>query len=320
MRTRKLGRTGLEVGEVGFGAWGIGKSMWVGAEDETSLHALKAARDAGVNFYDTALAYGMGHSEQLLRRAFGKSEEVVIASKVPPKNYEWPAQQGTPLKEVFPKDYVLKCLDDTLRNLGRERVDLYQFHVWLDEWADRDEWLRTVEDMRTSGKSRFVGISINDHQPANALQALATGAVDTVQVIYNLFDQSPEDALLPRCLEKNVGVIVRVPFDEGGLTGRIRPDTVFPPGDFRNEYFEGDRKREVWERVRALASEASIPVERTPELALRFCLSAPAVSTVIPGMRGAGHVASNTEAASAGPLSPDLLERLRRHRWVRSYY
>jgi aryl-alcohol dehydrogenase-like predicted oxidoreductase len=320
MRTRRLGRTGLEVGEIGFGAWGIGKSMWVGAEDETSLKALMGARDAGVNFFDTALAYGTGHSERLLRKAFGASEGVFIASKVPPRNFQWPARAGTRLSEVFPRAYVLESLDSTLRNLGRERVDIYQFHVWLDEWASHDEWLRTVEDMKTSGKARLVGISINDHEPANSLKGLATGQIDTVQVIYNLFDQSPEDRLLPYCREHGIGVIVRVPFDEGSLTGRVRPDTEFPRGDFRNEYFRGDRKREVWERVQAIVREAGLPVEELPELALRFCLSAPEVSTVIPGMRTWEHVAANVRASEEGPLAPDLLERLRPHRWVRSFY
>jgi len=320
MRTRILGRTGLNVGEIGFGAWGIGKTMWVGAEDDVSVRALQAARDAGVNFFDTALAYGMGHSERLIRSAFARSPEVFIASKIPPKNFVWPAQQGTPLREVFPGDYVLACVDETLRNLGREQVDLYQFHVWLDAWIAQDEWHRTVEAMRSSGKVRCVGISINDHDPANALQALGTGKIDTVQVIYNLFDQSPEDELLPYCREHGIGVIVRVPFDEGSLTGRVRPDTAFPAGDFRNDYFAGDRKREVWERVRKIAEDASFPVERMAELALRFCLSHPAVSTVIPGMRSREHVAANVASAEAGALPPDLLQSMRRHRWVRSYY
>ena len=320
MRTRRLGRTGLNVSEIGYGAWGIGKSMWVGAEDEVSLRALKTARDAGMNFYDTALAYGSGHSEQLLRRAFGSSPEVIIASKVPPKNLIWPARAGTALKEAFPRDYVLSCLDRTLGNLGRERVDLIQFHVWSDEWADREEWLRTVEEIRASGKARAVGISINDHEPANVLKALETGLIDSVQVIYNVFDQSPEDELFPYCLKHEIGVIVRVPFDEGSLTGRIGPDATFPSGDFRNFYFRGDRKREVWERARAVAREAGVAVEGLPRLALRFCLSPEAVSTVIPGMRTPDHVADNIAASDEGPLPPDLLQRLREHRWVRSYY
>ena len=320
MRTRRLGRTGLSVSEIGYGAWGIGKSQWVGAQDEVSIRALKAARDDGVNFYDTALAYGSGHSEQLLRRVFGPSPEVIIASKVPPKNYLWPARAGTPLGEAFPRDYVLSCLDQTLGNLGRERVDVIQFHVWSDEWAILEEWRRTVEEIRASGKARAVGISINDHEPANVLRALETGLIDAVQVIYNLFDQSPEDELFPYCRKHDIGVIVRVPFDEGSLTGRIRPDATFPSGDFRNFYFRGDRKREVWERAQAVAREAGVAVEGLPRPALRFCLSPEAVSTVIPGMRTPDHVADNAAASDEGPLPPDLLQRLRGHRWVRSYY
>ncbi len=320
MRYRKLGRTGLKVSEIGFGAWGIGKSMWVGAEDEVSLQALQTARDAGVNFFDTALAYGNGHSERLLARAFGKSPEIIIASKVPPKNHVWPAQAGTPLREVFPKSYVLECLDQTLSNLARDCVDVYQFHVWTDEWATQDEWLLTVQQMRDSGKVRLLGISVNDHQPANVLKTLDSELIDCVQVIYNVFDQSPEDELFPYCRKHDIGVIARVPFDEGSLTGTVTPETTFPPGDFRNNYFRGDRKREVWHRVQRLAQEVGLQLDALPELALRFCLTEPAVSTVIPGTRTPQHVASNAAASDAGPLPPVLLEKLRVHRWVRQFY
>jgi len=320
MKYRQLGRTGLEVSEIGYGAWGIGQSEWMGADDEVSLKSLKAARDAGVNFFDTALAYGMGHSEQLLARAFGKSNDVIMASKVPPKNFVWPAQPGVPLREVFPKDYVLSSLDQTLKNLGRETVDLYQFHVWNDEWSDNEEWLSTIREIRGSGKARFLGISINDHQPANSLKVLGTGLIDTVQVIYNIFDQSPEDELLPYCQKYRIGVLARVPFDEGSLTGKIRPDTSFPEGDFRHQYFGGDRKQQVWERVQRLTRDAAIPLEQLPQFALRFCLSQPAVSTVIPGMRTPAHVASNAAASDAGPLPPAVLAKIRPHRWVRNFY
>ncbi|HTM87582.1 MAG TPA: aldo/keto reductase [Terriglobales bacterium] len=320
MKYRQLGRTGLEVSEIGYGAWGIGQSEWMGADDEVSLKSLKAARDAGVNFFDTALAYGMGHSEQLLARAFGKSNDVIIASKVPPKNFIWPAQPGAPLRDVFPKEYVLSSLDHTLKNLGRDTVDLYQFHVWSDEWAGNKEWLSIVREIRGSGKARFVGISINDHQPANSLKVLATGLIDTVQVIYNIFDQSPEDELFPYCHKHHIGVLARVPFDEGSLTGKIHPDTTFPEGDFRHQYFGGDRKQQVWERVQRLTRDAAIPLEQLPQFALRFCLSQAAVSTVIPGMRTPAHVASNAAASDAGPLSSPVLAKIRPHRWVRNFY
>jgi aryl-alcohol dehydrogenase-like predicted oxidoreductase len=317
---RTLGRTGLEVGIIGFGAWGIGKGLWVGAEDDVSLRALKAARDAGVNFFDTALAYGTGHSEELLNRAFGRSDDVIIASKVPPKNFTWPACRGTPLEEVFPKRYVLDSLDTSLKNLGRDRVDVYQFHVWNDEWADQDEWLETVRQMRSSGKARFVGISTNDHEPTNVLKALDTGLIDTVQVIYNIFDQSPEDKLFPYCRRHDIGVIARVPLDEGSLTGKILPNTQFAPGDFRNQYFAGERKQQVWDHVQRLVADTSIELEELPSAALRFTISHEAVSTVIPGMRTAEHVAANVAAGETGPLSRDSLARLRMHRWERNFY
>ncbi len=315
MRYRKLGRTGFSVSEIGFGAWGIGAAQWIGAKDETSIRALIKARDLGVNLFDTALAYGAGHSEELIARAFGASREVIIASKVPPKNYIWPAPKGLPLAEVFPKQYVLSCLDQSLKNLGRETVDVYQFHVWNDEWASHTEWLETVREMRSSGKARTVGISINDHQPANVLKALDSELIDSVQVVYNIFEQSPEDELFPYCRRHDIGVLARVPFDEGSLTGNVRPETKFPQGDFRNDYFSPARRKQVWERVQSIVKDAGVTLEQMPELALRFCLSDAAVSTVIPGMRSPEHVASSTAVSDMGPLPPEVLQKLRPHRW-----
>jgi aryl-alcohol dehydrogenase-like predicted oxidoreductase len=320
MNLRPLGKTGFKVSEVGFGAWGIGKSEWMGADDAESLRALAAARDAGINFFDTALAYGSGHSENLIARAFGNSKEVIIASKVPPKNMIWPAHPASTLGEVFPSDHVLSALDTSLKNLQRETVDIYQFHVWNDAWAGQPAWQETVQKMRASGKVRAVGISINDHQPANSLKALATGLVDTVQVIYNIFDQSPEDELLPYCAKHGIGVIARVPFDEGSLTGKIHPNTRFAPDDFRNEYFRNERKNEVWKRVQKILSDARITLDQLPEVALRFCLSSSAISSVIPGMRTPAHVKSNAEASAKGPLSSEVIEKLKRSRWMKNYY
>jgi aryl-alcohol dehydrogenase-like predicted oxidoreductase len=320
MKYRTLGRTELNVSEIGFGAWGIGKHLWVGAQDDLSLRALEVARDAGINFFDTALAYGDGHSEQILAKAFGRRTDVVIATKVPPKNLIWPARPGSTLHEVFPREYVMDCVERSLRNLNRDSIDLYQFHVWNDDWTDDHEWRETVDRLRRSGKVKFIGISINDHQPANALKALATGLVDTVQVIYNIFDQSPEDELFPYCQQHNIGVIARVPFDEGSLTGKITPATEFPAGDFRNEYFSGDRKQQVWERIQRLVDDIHVPAEQLPEIALRYCISHPAVSTVIPGIRTIAHANANAAVSSRGPLPAAMVERLHLHRWVRNFY
>jgi len=320
MQYRNFGKTGLTVSEIGYGAWGIGKAMWVGADDSESLGSLHAARDAGVNFYDTALVYGDGHSEQLIARAFGKSPEVVIASKVPPRDYVWAVPPDSPLHRTFPRAHVFSSLEKTLRSLGREQIDVYQFHTWIDEWANEPEWQETVRELKLSGKVRFAGISIQNHQPANVLKALETGLVDCVQVIYNIFDQSPEDELFPYCEKHGIGVIVRVPFDEGALTGKLTPETQFPEGDFRNNYFSGNRKQRVWDAVQAIVRDAGITLDELPTLALRFCLTPKAVSTVIPGMRSPKHVAGNVAASHVGPLGPDTVAKLRPHRWVRNFW
>lgn len=321
MNYRTLGRTGLQVSEIGFGAWGIGKSEWIGAEDEESLRALHRAIDLGVTFIDTALAYGDGHSERLVGQVVReRSERVYVATKVPPKNLEWPARPGVPVEEVFPGKYVQECAEQSLKNLGLETVDLLQFHVWNDEWVGRGDWLEAVQRLKQQGKIRFFGVSINDHQPANALKLIETGLVDTVQVIYNIFDQSPEDELFPACQRHQVGVIVRVPLDEGGLTGKITPDTTFPPGDFRNEYFAGDRKREVYQRVQRIVEDLGISMDEMPETALRFTLSHPAVSTVIPGMRSVRNVERNCAAGDGKGLPAAHVAKLRKHRWIRNFY
>jgi aryl-alcohol dehydrogenase-like predicted oxidoreductase len=321
MRYRKLGRTGIEVSEIGYGAWGIGGAQWGGADDDESLEALHRAIDLGLNFIDTALAYGEGRSERLVGQVVRERDETVhVATKVPPKNLIWPAEDGARLDDVFPPGYVRECAEQSLRNLGMETVDLLQLHVWNDDWADSAELRDEVERLRSDGKIRHFGISINDHQPANALRLVRSGAVDTVQVIYNVFDQSPEDELLPACREHDVGVIARVPLDEGGLTGRIHADTEFEGDDFRASYFRGDRRREVHERAIAIASDLGVDEGRLAEAALRFVLSEPAVSSVIPGMRSIRNVERNIAASDAGPFSSDERERLRTHRWVRNFY
>jgi aryl-alcohol dehydrogenase-like predicted oxidoreductase len=318
---RKLGRTGLEVSEVGYGAWGIGKSQWMGAEDDESLRALNRAIDLGLTFIDTALGYGDGHSERLVGQTVRERDETVhVSTKIPPKNLTFPAPSGLHPDETFPADHVRECTETSLKNLGLETIDVQQFHVWQDEWLGEGGWQEAVEDLKREGKIRHFGVSINDHQPANAVKLIETGLVDTVQVIYNVFDQSPEDELLPACQEHGVGVIVRVPFDEGALTGAITPQTEFDEGDFRNHYFRDDRKREVQERVRAIVSELGVGEDEIAEVALRYILSHPAVSAVIPGMRSVRNVERNMRVGDGKGLPEDQVRLLKNHRWVRNFY
>lgn len=321
MNYRKLGKTGLGVSEVGYGAWGIGQDAWVGATDDESLRALNRAIDLGLNFIDTALAYGEGHSERLVGQVVReRSETIYVATKIPPRNRIWPAPAGLHPDEVFPGDYVRECTERSLDNLGLESIDVQQFHVWQDEWVGEGGWLEAIEDLKREGRIRAFGVSINDHQPENALRLIETGVVDTVQVIYNIFDQSPEDALFPACQRQGVGVIVRVPFDEGSLTGNITPETTFEEGDFRNDYFGGDRRREVHERVESIISDLGITRDELPEVALRYVLSHPAVSTVIPGMRSVKNVERNMAVGDGRGLPEEQIEKLKAHRWVRDFY
>ncbi len=321
MHYRTLGKTGIEVSEIGYGAWGIGKSGWVGAQDDDSLRALHKAIDLGLNFIDTALAYGDGHSERLVGQVVKeRSERVHVATKIPPKNRQWPARQGVPAQEVFPADYIVESTERSLRHLGVDAIDVQQFHVWQDDWVGQGDWPEAVEQLKRSGKIKHFGVSINDHQPANAIKLIETGVVDTVQVIYNVFDQSPEDALFAACTQHNVGVIVRVALDEGGLTGRVTPDTTFPEGDFRARYFRDDRKREVYERVQAIAADLGVTVADVPAAALRYVLSQGAVSTVIPGMRSIRNVERNCAIGDGKGLPADQVQKLKAHRWIRNFY
>ncbi|MFN3323054.1 MAG: aldo/keto reductase [Bryobacteraceae bacterium] len=323
MRFRELGRTGIQVSEIGFGAWGIGGKQWLGGSDNESLAALRRALDLGCNFIDTALAYGDGHSEELVGQVAREAgERIYIATKVPPMNRLWPARPGISIDQVFPYDYILRSTEQSLRNLRRDFIDLQQLHVWNPEWIDRDDWRRAFEDLKRSGKVRAVGISINNHDPDSALELVRSGLIDAVQVIYNIFDQTPEQNLFPLVQQMNVGVLARVPLDEGSLTGTITAATQFDPDDFRAYYFRDGRKREVEQRVKRLIEDlAPLNLPGTlPEIALRFCLSHPAVSTVIPGMRKVRNVESSCSVSDMGPLDQRTLEVLRQHVWNRNYY
>jgi aryl-alcohol dehydrogenase-like predicted oxidoreductase len=322
MIKRPLGRTGLRVSEIGFGAWGIGGAQWIGATEDESLRALHRAVDLGLNLVDTALAYGEGQSERIIGRLLKdrKANEILVATKVPPMNLVWPASPDVPVSEVFPADHVARACEKSLRNLDVERIDLLQLHVWHDRYLDQDGWRDALLGLKKAGKVRFVGVSVSEHEADSALRASSSGVFDAMQVLYNIFDQRPADRLLPLCLEHGVGVLARVPFDEGGLTGTITPESTFPEGDFRAEYFAGDRLGQVWQRVEALKTLLDGEAKTLPELALRFCLSHDAVATVIPGMRQRSRVEENCAAGDGRRLSPGLLAGLKQHAWPRNFY
>lgn len=318
MNTRKFGGVGIEIGEIGYGAWGIGGNQWQGASDDESLASLRRAIELGLNFIDTALAYGDGHSEILCGRVLRESAaQVYIATKVPPRNRVWPARKGIGIDDVFPYDYIMESTEASLKNLGVERIDLQQLHVWNPEWLHCEEWRRAAEDLKRSGKIRAFGLSLGEHDPDSGLEAVETGMIDAIQVIYNIFDQSPEDKLFPACMAQNIAVIARVPFDEGALTGTFTESTEFAPGDFRAWYFRDGRMKEVVEHVEALKKDVSGDLAAT---ALQFCLSHPAVTCVIPGMRRVRNVEANLAVSGRGPLPASKLAVLKNHAWAKNYY
>jgi aryl-alcohol dehydrogenase-like predicted oxidoreductase len=318
MQQRRFGRLGWSVSDIGYGMWGMGG--WTGSEDAKSLAALDRSVALGCNFFDTAFAYGDGHSEQLLGETLKRhaGTKLYVATKVPPKNRVWPGKASTPIAEVFPYDYIVEMTERSRANLGVARIDLQQLHVWSDAWVDDDGWKRAVTDLKAKGLIEGFGISVNRWEADNVLKALDTGLVDAVQVVYNIFDQAPEDRLFPVCLEKDIAVIARVPFDEGSLTGTLTADATWPKGDWRNLYFTPAAIAETLPRVEALKALVP-PGSSLPDLALRFILHHTAVSTTIPGMRSPGHVDANIAASDAPPLGPELITALRAHRWERTW-
>jgi aryl-alcohol dehydrogenase-like predicted oxidoreductase len=323
MKNRRFGRTGWEVSEIGYGMWGM--ASWANSNDDESLGSLQAAVDRGVNFFDTAYAYGNGRSENLLGQIVRSNpvKRLYAATKIPPKDLQWPAKADSTLMQSYPPDHVEEYVHRSLENAGLEQFDLIQFHTWNDEWMRDDRWFYRLDDMRSQKLINAIGISINRWEPWNAVRAVRSGQVDAVQVIYNIFDQNPEDELFPACREMGVAVIARVPFDEGTLTGTLTKESKWPEGDWRNTYFvpenlisSVERADEIKKTLDAWNRERSTNITM-PELALRFILGNDDVSTIIPGMRKLSHVQSNVEASDAGPLPAELQEKMRGFRWVR---
>ncbi len=311
-----LGRTGFEVSEVAYGLWGM--SGWTDSDDKESRQSLQLAVDLGCNFFDSAWAYGEGKSDEFLGETLrqNKGRRLYAASKIPPKNHKWPASPQDSYDEVFPADHVFQYADLIRKKLQVDTIDLLQFHVWNDGWTDEKDFHQTVARLKREGAVRAFGISLNRWEPENGMRALRTGLVDVVQVVYNVFDQNPEDELFPVCQELNIGVIARVPLDEGSLSGKLTAETTFPENDWRSKYFNAENLGNTLARVEQLKKLLPAPMS-LPEMAIRYILSHPAVSTTIVGMRRPQHVRQNLAASDAGPLPPELLAALKKHRWER---
>ncbi|HEY0524004.1 MAG TPA: aldo/keto reductase [Stellaceae bacterium] len=320
MKYRKMGRLGWEISEVGYGMWGIGggPGNFTGADYDAAPGCLDEAVARGCNFFDTAWVYGRGVSEQMVGALFKrhKDRKLYVGTKIPPKNREWPSRPQDTLDDVFPTDHVMEYTQKSLENLGVDKIDLMQFHVWEDRWADDERWQRAVQDLKRQGLVGSFGISVNRWEPTNCFKALDTGLIDVIQVIYNIFDQAPEDELFVRAQRDGIGIIARVPLDEGSLAGALTKDSKWPEGDWRNTYFCDENLIPTVERVERL--KKIVPDGMTlPELSLRFILHHPAVTTVIPGMRKLRNVEANFALSDGKPLGPDLIEALRAHRWDR---
>jgi aryl-alcohol dehydrogenase-like predicted oxidoreductase len=332
MNYRTLGKTGLKVSEIGIGTWQLAgdSGAWVGSTSDENIKSLYRFTELGGNFIDTAWVYGYSDdkpnehpSEELIGKFLkgsGKRNDMVIATKVPPANWQWPARFGAKIQDVFPKAHIEKCIDESLKSLGVDSIDVMQFHVWQDAWANEDEWKEAITNITKSGKVKFWGISTNDYQPSNCLKTLDTGLISTIQLIFNLFHQSPTLKLFPYAKKNNIGLIARVPMDEGGLVGKFNTDTKFADGDFRNEYFTQDRLVELVKRVAEIEKVSKDEAKSILEINLRYILSYPEISTVIPGMRKVNFVDSNLAISDSRTLSPKLLEELKRHAWERNFY
>ena len=317
MQYRTFGRTGWKISEIGYGMWGL--AGWTGSDKQEVLRALQRSVELGCNFFDTAWAYGDGVSEEILSQLLkdNSDKQLYAATKIPPKNRQWPSKSTSKLVDVFPADYIVEYTEKSLKNLGVETIDLQQFHVWEDSWADQDEWQEAVTKLTQQGKVRAWGISVNRWEPDNSLNTLRTGLIDAVQVIYNIFDQNPEDNLFPLCHKLNLGIIARVPFDEGTLTGTLTKETTFPASDWRSTYFVPENLNSSVDHAEAL--RPLIPAGMTmAEMALRFILSSPDVHTTIPGMRQLRNVEANIAASDGSGLLPELLHELKGHRWDRT--
>jgi aryl-alcohol dehydrogenase-like predicted oxidoreductase len=321
MNYRLLGKTNLKVSEIGFGAWAIGGS-WGPQSEADSLAALHRALDLGVTFIDTAAGYGDGKSERLIGRVLKeRRERVVVATKTPPRMPgHWPPSPYCVASDRYPEAYLRENVEQRLRNLGTDALDVLQLHTWTRAWNRNPEPFAVLRKLKDEGKIRFIGVSTPEQDQNAVIDLIRDGWVDVVQVIYNIFEQEPAAELLPAAARHKVGIIVRVVFDEGALTGKWTRDTTFAEGDFRRNYFAGDRLERAVVRAERVREAIRGSGYTLPQAALGFALAHPAVGTVIPGMRTAAQAEANCAASDLPPLPAALQEVLHGHHWPRGFW
>lgn len=320
MKYRDFGRTGWKVSEIAFGGWQIG-GQWGGVDDEESIDTLLYAFEKGVNFVDTAELYGSGRSETVIGRALKqwKGDKIYVATKVQPIRWPDPDVSDPEMKGRYPGWYLRENVENSLRRLGVERLDLLQLHCWLSDGTRNLEWLEILNALRLEGKVDRIGVSIRDYRPDEGVEIAKLGLVDSVQVIFNLFEQRPANDLFKAGAETRTAMIARVPLDSGALGGTWTRDTYrsWEPGSVQAHLFRGDRFDQTLERVEALKAECAPYYSSLAEAAMRYALSAPEVSTIIPGIRSRRHVDLNVSYSDGVGFPAELLEKVPRHNWPR---
>ncbi len=321
MKSRGFGKTGLRVSEVGFGAWALGEAWWGTQDDGESIKALHRAAELGANFIDTAQVYGEGKSEAIIAR-FRKEwkGDLIVATKTPPEAGSWPPSPYDPPEIAFSPAYLRANVEKRLRSLQTDCIDILQLHCWSRAWNKDPRPFETLRQLKQEGKIRLIGVSTPEHDQNCVVDLIRNGWVDSVQVIYNLFEQDPAAEILPAAQEHGVGIIVRMAFDEGALTGKFTRETVFPKGDFRADYFRGDRLGRVVDRVEKIRADVAGSGYTLPQAALKFAMSHPGVSTVIAGIRNVAQAEMNLAVSELPELPPELLKELRTHFWRRSIW
>lgn len=320
MEYRVFGRLGWMISEIGHGTWGMGggEHGWTGSDNKEAIEGLDFSISLGCNFIDTAWIYGRGNSEVLVGKALknNKDKKIYVATKVPPKDMNWPAKSNSKILDVYPNNHIEEYVSRSLENLDLQTIDLLQFHVWQDSWSKDDNWKIAVENLKRKGYIKAIGISINTWEPTNVLETLKTDLIDSVQVIYNIFEQAPEDVLIPYCNTNKIAVIARVPFDEGSLIGNLTLESKWPDGDWRNSYFVKENLEQTIPRLEKLKN--LLPKGKAlSDIALRFVLSNESVSTVIPGMRKKTHIQNNINLSGNYNIDINLFRELKKNRWDR---